>query len=159
MLRESRRLEDYRATSLFVITPVRLNPQDTVFGGEIASRVDELAAFIAKEYACTEIVATRAMYVPFEKPAYKGEVVKMEAQLLCVEDTSMGILVDATAKNHATGEERKISRCYLTFIAKDKDGNLIHLPRPDITEEGRKLYEKGKRLKEKSKELNELLYS
>jgi len=156
--RKDRRLESYTASSLYEIMPNDLNARGTLFGGVLSSEADKFAAYIAREYSQSNDVYTVAMYIPFYKPAYKGEYLAMKGKLVYVGDTSLGVLVEVVAKDNETVKGRRITECFILYVAKDEDGKTIRMPRPKLTERGRRLQKFGEKLKNKALELKELLY-
>jgi acyl-CoA hydrolase len=124
MVRKSRKLENYKKVSSYIITSCDLNPQGILFGGVIASEIDKFASSIAKEYSNSNTV-TASLYISFYNPAYIGEELLFKGRLAYVGNTSIGVLVDVEAKNYKTGDKRMVASSYIVLVAKGERNFII----------------------------------
>lgn len=126
-------MEEYRIESHYEVMPNDLNPAGIIFGGVISAEVDKLAGILAKKFFKVENVLTVSSYYTFLNPVYLGETLRLVAELKEVGNKSIGIKVEVFSLN-SKSESRKISDCFLVFVAKDKEGKLIEIKNPKLKE-------------------------
>jgi len=105
------------------MTPDDANIHQKVFGGAILEMIHQAAEKAAERQANGPVIAVRLDRMSFEKPAYIGEEVKAQAVLTRTWHSAMEIQVEVIAKDHKTGEERRVAFSYLVFIAQDSTGH------------------------------------
>ena len=89
----------------------------------------DLAADIAASRHAGHVVVTASMdRLELLHPVQVGEVVRLEARLNWVGRTSMEVEVRVDTENMETGEVRKTSTAFLTFVALDRQGVPIPIP-------------------------------
>lgn len=76
----------------------------------------------------------------FLAPAYIGDMLRLEASVNYVHNTSMELGVRVEAENPLTGEVRHAGTCFLTYVGLGKDKKPIILPTlaPETDEEKRR---------------------
>jgi acyl-CoA hydrolase len=83
--------------------------------------------------------------VNFIKPVFVGNVLKLNARINYVHNSSMEIEVKAEAEDIITGIRTITGKAFVTFVALDKNGKPTHVPRLTLkTNEDRKKFEEGK---------------
>lgn len=105
------------------MTPDDANIHQKVFGGAILEMIHQAAEKAAERQANGPVIAVRQDRMSFEKSAYIGEEVRAEAILTRTWHSAMELQVEVTAKDHKTGEERRVAFSYLVFIAQDATGH------------------------------------
>ncbi len=130
-----------------IVLPSHSNSLGTVFGGQIMAWIDICAGIAAMRHA-REITVTASMDdLHFHAPVHTGEVVILKAQVNRAFCTSLEVGVRVEAENPLTGERRHTSSAYLTFVALDKEGRKVPVPRliPETEAEIRRYEEAAER--------------
>ena len=125
--------------------PQHSNNLGHVFGGVILAMMDTAAAVSAIRHARTNCVTVSVDRVDFREPIHLGDLVIMMCSVNFVGRTSMEVGVRVEAENLQTGVRRHTNSCYLTFVATDRNGRPLEVPRlvPETEEEMRR-YEAAK---------------
>jgi acyl-CoA hydrolase len=78
--------------------------------------------------------------VDFREPIHLGDLVIMRCSVNYVGRTSMEVGVRVEAEDLQTGNRRHTNSCYLTFVAIDRNGRPIEVPRlvPETEDEIRR---------------------
>ncbi len=125
--------------------PTDANPAGNVFGGEILKHIDMVAGIVAQRHSQLNAVTVSMDSVNFIKPVFVGNVLKLNARINYVHNSSMEIEVKAEAEDIMTGIRTITGMAFVTFVALDKNGKPTHVPRLDLkTDEDRKKFEEGK---------------
>ena len=109
--------------------PQHSNNLDHVFGGVILSMMDTSAAVSAIRHARTNCVTVSVDRVDFREPIHLGDLVIMKCSVNFVGRTSMEVGVRVEAENLQTGVRRHTNSCYLTFVAVDRNGRPVEVPK------------------------------
>jgi acyl-CoA hydrolase len=130
--------------------PQHSNVLGHIFGGVILSMMDTTAAVSAIRHARLACVTVSVDRVDFREPIYVGDLVIMKSSVNYVGRTSMEVGVRVEAENLLTGVRRHTNSCYLTFVAVDRTGKPVPVPRlkPETAEEIRR-YEAAKKRRER----------
>jgi acyl-CoA hydrolase len=138
--------------------PQHSNNLGLVFGGVILAMMDTASAVCAIRHAHSICVTASVDRVDFREPIHLGDLVIMKCSVNFVGRTSMEVGVRVEAEDLQTGNRRHTNSCYLTFVAIDRNGKPIEVPRlvPETDEELRR-YEAAKarrqrRLEERTSE-------
>jgi len=123
-----------------LMMPQHANVLGHVFGGVVLSMMDTTAAVSAIRHARLACVTVSVDRVDFREPIYVGDLVIMKSSVNFVGRTSMEIGVRVETENLLTGIRRHTNSCYLTFVAIDRDGKPVPVPklRPETSEEKRR---------------------
>ena len=81
-----------------------LNSYGTLFGGTLISWMDELAAILAIQHTCRECVTVSFKNIEFFLPAKLGDILRLEAEITQVHNTSMDIIIEVYKMNHKEKE-------------------------------------------------------
>lgn len=143
-------------TSAHVIVrmfPSDANPAGNVFGGEILKHIDMVAGIVAQRHAQSNAVTVSMDSVNFIKPVFVGNVLKLNARINYVHNSSMEIEVKAEAEDIITGIKTITGTAFVTFVALDKNGKPTHVPKLLLeTDEDRQKFAEGKiRMEERLK--------
>jgi len=143
-------------TSAHVIVrmfPSDANPAGNVFGGEILKHIDMVEEIVAQRHAQSNAVTVSMDSVNFIKPVFVGNVLKLNARINYVHNSSMEIEVKAEAEDIITGIKTITGTAFVTFVALDKNGKPTHVPKLLLeTDEDRQKFAEGKiRMEERLK--------
>ncbi len=114
------------AEATHFVMPGLTNVHGTIFGGIVMQWIDEIAAVAATRHCCGPVVTAAVDALHFIEPIQLGALVVLKAQVNFVATTSLEVGVRVEVENPATGERRRTTRAYLTFVAVDAHGR----PRP-----------------------------
>lgn len=125
--------------------PQHANVLGHVFGGVVLSMMDTTAAVSAIRHARAACVTVSVDRVDFREPIHVGDLVIMKSSVNFVGRTSMEIGVRVETENLVSGVRRHTNSCYLTFVAVDREGRPIEVPKlmPETHDEKRR-YEAAK---------------
>lgn len=112
-----------------LMMPQHSNNLGHVFGGVILSMMDTSAAISAIRHARTNCVTVSVDRVEFREPIHLGDLVIMKCSVNFVGRTSMEVGVRVEAENLQTGIRRHTNSCYLTFVAVDRNGRPVEVPK------------------------------
>jgi acyl-CoA hydrolase len=112
-----------------LMMPQHSNNLDNVFGGVILAMMDTAAAVSAIRHARASCVTVSVDRVDFREPIHVGELVIMKCSVNFVGRTSMEVGVRVEAEHLLTGVRRHTNSCYLTYVAIDRAGRPIEVPR------------------------------
>ena len=142
---ETRTVRETQHETSQLMMPQHSNNLDHVFGGVILSMMDTSAAVSAIRHARTNCVTVSVDRVDFREPIHLGDLVIMKCSVNFVGRTSMEVGVRVEAENLQTGSRRHTNSCYLTFVAVDRNGRPVEVPKlvPESEEEIRR-YEAAK---------------
>ncbi len=123
-----------------IMLPMDANAMGNVFGGRILSLIEEAAWLAALKHARCNLVTASIDRMDFLAPAYIGDMLRLEASVNYVHNTSMELGVRVEAENPLTGEVRHAGTCFLTYVGLGKDKKPIILPTlaPETDEEKRR---------------------
>jgi acyl-CoA hydrolase len=133
-----------------LMMPQHANVLGHVFGGVVLSMMDTTAAVSAIRHARMACVTVSVDRVDFREPIHVGDLVIMKSSVNFVGRTSMEIGVRVETENLLTGVRRHTNSCYLTFVAVDRNGRPVPVPKlkPETPEELRR-YEAAKQRRER----------
>jgi acyl-CoA hydrolase len=155
---ESRTVRETQHETSQLMLPQHSNNLGLVFGGVILAMMDTASAVCAIRHARSTCVTASVDRVDFREPIHLGDLVIMKCSVNFVGRTSMEVGVRVEAEDLQTGNRRHTNSCYLTFVAIDRNGKPIEVPRlvPETDDEVRR-YEAAKarrqrRLEERNSE-------
>lgn len=130
-----------------IVLPSHTNALGTIFGGVIMGWIDIAGAIASVRYARSPVVTVSIDYLHFIVPIKIGFTVLIHADVTFAGKTSMETEVLVEAENSLTGEVRKATQAYLTYVAVDEFGRPKPVPpfTPQGTEAIRKYREAQKR--------------
>lgn len=145
--------EESHAEVILRMFPSDANPAGNVFGGEILKNIDMVAGIVAQRHSQSNAVTVSMDSVNFIKPVYVGNVLKLNARINYVHNSSMEIEVKAEAEDIVTGIRTITGTAFVTFVALDKNGKPRKVPQLLLkTDDDRIKFEEGKhRMEERLK--------
>lgn len=125
----SRTVQETQHETTQLMMPQHSNNLDHVFGGVILAMMDTAAAVSAIRHARTNCVTVSVDRVDFREPIHLGDLVVMKCSVNFVGRTSMEVGVRVESENLQTGVRRHTNSCYLTFVAIDRNGKPVEVPK------------------------------
>lgn len=129
MTAESRTVRETQHETSQLMMPQHSNNLNNVFGGVILAMMDTAAAVCAIRHARQSCVTVSVDRVDFREPIKVGELVIMKCSVNFVGRTSMEVGVRVEAEHMMTGVRRHTNSCYLTYVAIDKQGHPVEVPK------------------------------
>jgi acyl-CoA hydrolase len=128
-----------------LVMPDQINADGRLFGGQMMAWIDKIAAMTAQRHSNSQVVTASIDSLAFLEPVSLGDHVIMRGRLVYVGRSSMEIRVDVWKENPILGERAKCTRAFLTFVAIDKNGKSLQVPRLKLeTEEERNDFESAR---------------
>ena len=111
-----------------IMMPMDANVAGNVFGGSILKLIDEVASIVAHRHARKNVVTASIDRMDFISPVFIGDLLRLNASINYVHNTSMEIGVRVEAENPVSGKVRHTGTCFLTHVAVDKNGKPTPVP-------------------------------
>lgn len=137
---QSRTVKETQHETSQMMLPQHSNNLGLVFGGVILAMMDTASAVCAIRHARAICVTASVDRVDFREPIHLGDLVIMKCSVNYVGRTSMEVGVRVESEDLQTGARRHTNSCYLTFVAIDRNGRPIEVPRliPESDDEVRR---------------------
>ena len=143
-----------------MVMPTDTNKHGTIFGGKIMSWIDIAAAMAAERHCNNPVVTAHISDIDFISPINVGFHVSIKASINYVGRSSMIVGVRVDSENPYTGEKKKTTKAYVTFVAIDESGKAKEVPRlTPLTDDEKRRYENAKERALSKKNLSEKLKS
>ena len=126
---ETRTVRETQHETSQLMLPQHSNNLGLVFGGVILAMMDTASAVCAIRHARAICVTASVDRVDFREPIHLGDLVIMKCSVNYVGRTSMEVGVRVESEDLQTGTRRHTNSCYLTFVAIDRNGRPIEVPR------------------------------
>ncbi len=111
-----------------LVLPSETNPLDSLFGGELLSRMDRACSIAARRHSKSIVVTASVNHVAFNKPVPVGSILSVEAKVSRAFYSSMEIFVDVWMECLETGKREKVNEGIYTFVAVDENGKPTAVP-------------------------------
>jgi len=102
-----------------LVLPHEANVHGTVLGGTVMHWIDLAAAVVATRHSRRPVVTAAIDEMSFRAPIQVGQLALLHARLTLVEVSSMEIRVDVDSEDLMSGEVRRTSTAFVTFVALD----------------------------------------
>jgi acyl-CoA hydrolase len=137
MIPESRPMSYSTGQITTFVMPHMQNVRGDLFGGELMALVDQAAAVAAIRHAGGPAVTASIERVDFRERIPVGALVTCVATVDYVGNSSMDITVEVFAEQVSSGEKRHTHTAHVVFVALDKEGKPMRVPRlrPESEEE------------------------
>lgn len=112
-----------------LVLPSHTNALGNIFGGVVMAWIDIAGAIAAQRYARSQVVTVSIDYLHFIVPIKIGYTVVIEADVTHAGHTSMEVEVTVNAENSSTGESKRATVAYLTYVAIDEFGRPKAVPK------------------------------
>jgi acyl-CoA hydrolase len=151
-----KRPSESEVTMTELVIPNDANILGNVLGGRVMHWID-LAAATAAHRHCSSICVTAAIEgLSFLNPIKLGYLAHLKARVVCVGRTSLIVRVLVESENMDSGETKKTSEAYLTFVCLDKSGRPKQVPALILdTEEERAECERAKEIRKNRLQIKE----
>jgi len=111
-----------------LVLPSHTNALGTIFGGVVMGWIDIAGAIAAQRYCRTPVVTVSIDYLHFIVPIKIGYTVRIQARVSYAGTTSMETEVIVDAENAITGEIRRATNAFLTYVSIDDKGRSQKVP-------------------------------
>ena len=120
-----------------LVLPNDTNTLNNLMGGRMLHWMDIAAAIAAQKHSGKTVVTASVDSVSFGKCIRLGDVVTLEAEVSRAFNTSMEVYIKVWAENIPSGEKFKSNEAYYTFVALDRNGSPLGIPKlePETEEE------------------------
>lgn len=130
-----------------IVLPADSNALGSLFGGRLMQYIDLVAAMAASRHARTYTVTAAMDHLDFVSPVRVGELLILKASVNRAFRTSMEVGVRVMVEDVREQRLRHVSSAYLTFVAIDKDGRRMEVPKivPETEHQKRRYEDAGRR--------------
>lgn len=125
--RPMKHVSDSYTTQVQVLTQANLNGYNRLFGGQLMSWMDVVAAVAARRHSNRNVTTVRVDDLEFQAPAHANDTVTITAHLCYVGRTSMDVCVHAYVEA-LSGERTRINRAHFIMVALDEDEQPTPVP-------------------------------
>lgn len=152
-----KRVSDSVTEQVHILSQGNLNGYRRLFGGQIMSWIDVVAAVVARRHCERNVTTAVVDMLQFQAPAYANDTVLILGKITYVGRTSMEIKVSVFVEE-LSGERKLINTAYVVMVALDENERPTEVPGLILeTEEEREEYENAKlRKKRRTEYRNEL---
>jgi acyl-CoA hydrolase len=112
----------------FLAEPTDVNFGGSVHGGEVMKWMDQVGYALAVRYSGGYAVTKFVDNIEFINPMRIGDLVRLEAEIMSIGNTSMNIRIKVTSENLKTEKVVSNCSCTMVFVAVDADGRKRFLP-------------------------------
>lgn len=127
-MQENRPMCQSRTIQTKLVLPPDTNHLQTIFGGQVLSYIDEIAAITAMKHAKKAVVTASIDSVDFLSSARVGDVLELEAVVTSTGRTSMEVFVSVHSMNLLTGVTKLTTESFLTMVAMDENNKSTPVP-------------------------------
>jgi acyl-CoA hydrolase len=111
-----------------LVLPSHTNALGTIFGGVVMGWIDVAGAIAAQRFCRTPVVTVSIDYLHFIVPIKIGYTVRITAQVTYAGTTSIETEVLVDAENAITGDVRRATNAFLTYVSIDEFGRPKKVP-------------------------------
>ncbi len=139
-----KRVSDSMTEQVHILSQGNLNGYRRLFGGQIMSWIDVVAAVVARRHCERNVTTAVVDMLQFQAPAYANDTVLILGKITYVGKTSMEIKVSVFVEE-LSGERKLINTAYVVMVALDENERPTEVPGLILeTEEEREEYENAK---------------
>ncbi len=124
---EAKRVSDSKTEQVHILTQSTLNGYKRLFGGQLMSWIDIVAAVVARRHSEKNVTTAIVDMLEFKAPAYSNDTVVILGKITCAGTTSMEIKVTVYVEN-LNGKRELINTAYVVMVALDEDENPSSVP-------------------------------
>jgi acyl-CoA hydrolase len=99
-----------------------------VLGGEVMRLIDITGAIAAHRHARTPMVTASVERLQFLHPIHVGDLIVFRARVTAAFTTSLEVEVEVFSESILTGDRRRASVAYLTFVTLHHGGERVLVP-------------------------------
>lgn len=124
---QQKTVQDSQTEQVQLILPEHLNPAGRLFGGQLLSWIDVVAAITARRHAECNVTTASIDRLRFKEGAFLGDTLILRGKVTYVGKTSMEVRVD-TFREELGGKRRLINYAYLVMVAIDQQQQPTPVP-------------------------------
>lgn len=128
-MEDIRYCQDSLVVKTSIVLPPDTNNIGTMFGGKLMAYIDDVAAISAMRHSRSYVVTASTDSVDFLHPIHDGHAVCLESFVTHTGRTSIEVIVKVVEEDLITGNQNLCVISFLTFVAIDKNGKPIPVPR------------------------------
>jgi len=134
-----------------IVLPNDTNNLNNLMGGRLLHWMDIAAAVCAQRHCGETCVTASVNNVSFGHPIPRASIVTLEANISRSFSSSMEVIIDVWIEDTQSGKQIKCNEAIYTFVAVDKSGKTVKVPKvsPE-TEEEKKRFDAALRRKQLS---------
>ena len=145
----ARTVAESQAERSEIIFPADANALGNLFGGRLMQFIDLVGAVAAVRHSRAIVVTASMDHLDFVAPVHVGDLLILKASVNRAFKTSMEVGVRAMVEDIREQRLRHVSSAYLTYVAVDRDGKGIVVPKVmPVTEHQKRRYEDAGRRRE-----------
>ncbi len=111
-----------------VVLPNDANPMGFALGGFVMHQIDIAGAIAAHRHTRSLVVTAAVDGLQFLHPIAVGDLIIVNARVTGAFRTSLEVEVEVFSEGTLTGERRRTSVAYLTFVTVERDGRRTRVP-------------------------------
>lgn len=148
--RKMKRAADSFTTQVQVLTQANLNGYSRLFGGQLMSWMDIVAAVTARRHSGQNVTTASVTDLSFHAPAYANDTVVLTGELVYVGRTSMEVAVSVYVEA-LSGKRTLINEARFIMVALDENERPTEVPGLLLeTEEQRRKWDEAAARRKKS---------
>ena len=121
--------ENSKTIQTDVVMPGDTNSLNNLFGGELLARMDKVASIAAIKHSEKIVVTASVNNVSFGEPVPNGSILTIEAKVSRVFNSSMEVFIDVWKQNKTNPKKTKVNEAIYTFVALNKRGRTVKVPK------------------------------
>ena len=124
-----------------VVMPNMLNPNGTMFGGELLRIYDEFSGIVGLGFVKGKVMTVSIENVTFRRPIHAGQTVVIRGRVVYTGRTSFAVRLDTETEQNGIPLGHAGSALF-NYVAIDDNGHPVPVPQLLLeTEEDRRLWE------------------
>lgn len=127
MEQNMKRVQDSYTTQVQILTQANLNGYNRLFGGQMMSWMDIVAAVVARRHSNCNVTTVRVDDLVFKAAAYANDTLTLTGRLCYVGRTSMEIRVRVYVEE-LSGKRKMINEAYFIMVALDENERPTPVP-------------------------------
>jgi len=149
-----RKVSDSQSERSEVMLPADSNVLGSLLGGRLMEYIDMVGAMAASRHSRAYVVTASMDHLDFVAPVKVGDLLILKASVNRAFRTSMEVGVRVMVEDIREQRLRHVSSAYLTFVAVDREGNKLLVPRivPETEHQKRRFEDAGRRREMRAEE-------
>src|SRR6202162_1834685 len=123
-----RPVRDSQSEMAEIVLPNDSNVLGALLGGRLMHWIDLAGAMAAHRHSRNYVVTASIDHLDFLVPVHVGDLVILKSSVNRAFHTSMEVGVKVWVESYIAATRRHVSSAYLTFVAIDRQGNLLTVP-------------------------------
>jgi len=112
-----------------LVLPNDTNGLNNLMGGRLMHFMDIAAAIAAQKHSNSSVVTASVDNISFSKPIRIGNTVTITAFVTRAFSSSMEVYLEVTAEDIPANRKVQSNRAFFTFVAVNRSGNPIDIPK------------------------------